>query len=123
MSHVVKCKDNMKNRGALDTAIQNLGLQNLGQGTFKLYGGRQVTGLGVTLPDWKFPIVINPETGEASYDNYGGSWGKQIELDKLVQRYSIEVAQEQALLSGYTVTEKELENGDVELEMVQLATA
>jgi len=121
MSHVVKCKVDLKAGSALDDAIKQLGLEDLGQGTFELYGRNKATGRGVKLPDWNYPIVI-ADNGEVKYDNYGGSWGKQVELDKLVQRYSVEAAQEQALLSGYTVNETTLENGDIELECQQLAT-
>lgn len=122
MSHVVTCKVEMKNRDALNAAIDHLGLENLGQGKHRLYG-RSVDGVGLKLPDWNYPVVINPETGEAFYDNYGGSWGKQLELDKLVQRYSIEVAEAQAMESGYNVETVDQENGDVELIMTQLASS
>lgn len=122
MSHVVTCKVEMKNRDALNAAIDHLGLENLGQGNHRLYG-RSVDGVGLKLPDWNYPVVINPETGEAFYDNYGGSWGKQLELDKLVQRYSIEVAEAQAMESGYNVETVDQENGDVELIMTQLASS
>lgn len=123
MSHVVKCKVEMKNQSILEKAMEHLGLKNLGVKTHELYGGQSATGLGMSLPGWNFPVVVNLENGEAAYDNYNGSWGKQVELDKLVQRYSIEAALEQAVLSGYTVDEQQLENGDVELNMYELAGA
>ena len=122
MSHIVKCTVEMKNKAALDAAIEHLGLENLGEKTHDLYNRQKANGVGVKLPDWNYPVVINTETGEAKYDNYGGSWGKQTELDKLVQRYSIEVAKEQGVAGGYTCVEETQENGDVELTMTQLAS-
>ncbi len=122
MSHVVTCKVEMKNRDALNAAIEHLGLENLGQSSHKLYSGVK-DGVGLKLPDWNYPVVINPDTGEAFYDNYGGSWGKQSELDKLVQRYAIEVAEAQAIEQGYNVETVDQENGDVELIMTQLASS
>ena len=123
MSHIVKCTVQMKNKSALDLAIAELGLENLGDKTHTLYNNQKAKGVGVKLPDWNYPVVINTETGEAKYDNYGGSWGKQQELDKLVQRYSVEVSKEQAVAGGYTCVEEMQENGDVELTMTQLASA
>lgn len=122
MSHIVKSKLKLMDLDKVKTAAEHNGFQILGEGTHKMYNNQRATGLAITLPDWSYPVVIDKE-GTAHYDNYGGHWGKQIELDKLCQRYAIEVASEQALLDGYMVTENELENGDVELEMVQYATS
>ena len=51
------------------------------KGKHKLYGGNVYEGIGLQLPGWNYPVVINTETGLASYDNFNGSWGKEIELD------------------------------------------
>lgn len=123
MSHIVKCKVEMKNEGCLNKAISALGLQNLGNKVHDLWNGQKAQGIGVKLPEWSYPVVINPETGEAKYDNYRGSWGKQVELDKLVQEYSAQVAEEQALMSGYTVEREYAENGDLELNMTAVVSS
>lgn len=120
MSHVVKCRVEMKNSNALNAAIDHLKLENLGQGTHTLYNNQKATGIAVKLPAWNYPVVINTETGEAKYDNYGGHWGKQVELDKLVQRYAVETAREQALLSGMTIEEHTEQNGDITLRMQEV---
>ena len=122
MSHVVKCKVEMKDQGCLEKAIAHLGLKNLGTKRHALFNGQVAEGLGVSLPGWHYPVVINHAQGEAVYDNYKEGWGKQIELDKLVQRYAIETALRQAISGGYTYQENVLENGDVELLMTQLVT-
>lgn len=106
----------------LNRSITKLGLTNLGEGRHKLFDGSVHSGIAVKLPGWQYPVVIDHVKGEAFYDNYGGSWGKQIELDKLVQRYTIEVAADQAIAGGYTFAENVLANGDVELEMTAVAS-
>lgn len=119
MSHIVRSDLKLVDREKVKSAAEHNGFKIIGEGNHKMYGGQRATGLAITLPGWNHPVVID-EKGVAHYDNFGGSWGKQVELDKLCQRYAIEVANEQALVEGYMVSENVLENGDVELEMVQL---
>lgn len=123
MSHIVKCKVEMKDEESLRAAIEHLGLELVDGGVNKkhiLYNRQEAQGIGFKLPGWSYPVVVNPESGEAKYDNYNGSWGKQTELDKLVQRYSICRTQKEAEAQGYTVVEEVQENGDVELTMTSL---
>jgi len=122
MSHIVKAKVQMEHKQCLIRAAEHLGLQNLGEGRHKLYGRQHAEGIAFKLPDWNHPVVINTETGEVSYDNYGGSWGKQVELDKLVQRYSIERTKEEAeIAGGYTFEETvNPETGEVTVEMEEV---
>lgn len=125
MSHTVTCKVEMRDENSLRRAIDHLNLPLVEGGrigTHKLYGGQSAHGIAIQLPNWRHPVVIDPVTGTAKYDNFNGSWGKQIELDKLVQRYSIERTMEEAQVVGYNVEENTLENGDVELVMTQVAS-
>jgi hypothetical protein len=46
------------------------------QGIFRLFSG-EVTGLGVNLPDWRYPAVFHTEMGQAHYDIFGGRWGEE----------------------------------------------
>lgn len=123
MSHIVKSKVEMKNISCLERAIEGLKLENLGRKVHKLYAGQTAEGIGISLPAWNHPVVINPETGIAAYDNFGGSWGKQIELDKLVQRYTLEVTRDEAIAGGYNYEETTCENGDIQLVATQLVSA
>ena len=113
----------MKNKPMVMESIRQLGLECLGEGKHKLFSNQTAEGIAFKLPGWSYPVVINPISGEAVYDNYGGNWGAQIELDKVVQRYSLEVAKEQAMLSGFSTTEEKLENGDVKLRMEAIQTS
>jgi len=121
MSHVVQVRNiQCKDEQALIQACSHLGL-SCKEGTHQLFGSQKATGLAVNLPGWRYPVVIDTKTGEAKYDNYNGSWGKQDELDKLIQRYAIEAAKNEGALHGFQSVEHELENGDVRLEMVSYA--
>jgi len=123
VSHVNLVKVAMTNREAIMAAAEKLKLRFIGEKTHELYGNQKATGLGFTLPGWSHPVVIDPATGIAAYDNYGEHWGKQIELDKLVQGYGVEVTRAEANRLGAFCEERVLENGDVELEMSLLVTA
>ena len=74
-----------------------------------------VTGLLVQLPNWKYPIVCQVETGEVKFDNYGGKWGAQEELEKFIQSYAVEMTKIEARKKGHTVSEQQLQDGSVKL--------
>ena len=46
------------------------------QGKAELYSG-EASGLLVQLPDWTYPAVIDVQSGELRFDNYGGAWKGQ----------------------------------------------
>lgn len=119
MSHVVQvrniqCTDEI----ALRSACEKLGLKVRDKGRHKLYGSQTAEGIAVDLPGWSHPVVINTDNGECRYDNFNGSWGKQDELDKLIQRYAIEAARNDANARGLQSMEETLENGEIKLTMV-----
>jgi hypothetical protein len=123
VSHVNLVKVAMTDRAAIKAAAEKQNLKFLGEKTHELYNSQKATGLGFTLPGWSYPVVIDPATGIAAYDNYGEHWGKQIELDKLVQGYGVEVTRAEANRLGALCEERVLANGDIELEMSLLVTA
>jgi len=84
------------------------------QGTFPLYSS-EATGLGVQLPRWRYPVVCETTTGQVRYDNFGGRWGEQVELDRLLQSYAVEKARIEARKQGHTVTEQALADGSIKL--------
>lgn len=132
MSHTVTVKVEMKDTEAIQDAIDRMdgahfvkpggknrkyeqaGSLDEAKGRHQIYSG-SFEGVGVQLPGWHYPVIINTETGEVKYDNYNGHWGPQENLDELVQMYSVEKARVEALLHGLTVQEEELENGDIKL--------
>jgi len=84
MSHIVTIKTKVTDPAALLAACRRLGLEEPTQGTARLFSSN-ATGLIVKLPGWTFPAVIDTAAGEVKFDTYNGAWGKQEELDKLLQ--------------------------------------
>jgi hypothetical protein len=114
MSHLVTIKTKVTDPTALAAACQRLKLEPPLQGTAQLFS-ESATGLIIKLPGWHYPVVADVGTGEVKFDNYGGSWGSQVELDKLLQAYAVEKAKIEARRVGNTVTEQTLPNGSVKL--------
>lgn len=106
MSHTVKVAVSLSNREFLEAAREKLNLPAFKEGRHQLYDGTQMNGLALQLPNWRYPIVIDIAKGEAKYDNYGGTWGKQVELDKLCQAYAVEAGRSSFASQGYTVVEE-----------------
>jgi hypothetical protein len=79
-----------------------------------LFSGR-VIGLAVQLSGWTFPAVCQLESGQVHFDNYGGRWGDEKELDRFLQAYAVEKARIEARKKGYTVTEQSLADGSIKL--------
>jgi len=73
------------------------------------------TGWAVRLPDWRYPIVCDVNTAEIAFDNFGGRWGNQNQLDRFLQSYAVELATMEARKNGHSVTEQSLEDGSVKL--------
>jgi hypothetical protein len=114
MSHIVEIKTEVRDPVAIRAACERLKLPPPVQGTFELFSG-SVTGIGVKLPGWRYPAVCDTATGQVRYDNYGGAWGDQSQLDRLLQRYAIEKATIEARRKGHTVTEQSLSDGSIKV--------
>lgn len=116
MSHTVEIKTEVRDADAVASACRRLGLPESRNGAASLFQG-EATGLLVQLPGWNYPIVITPETGKIQFDNYGGLWGDQAQLDRFLQAYAVEKAKIEACKQGYTVTEHVLSDGSIDLNI------
>jgi hypothetical protein len=114
MSHIVQIQTELRDPAAISAACRRLNLAQPVQGTVRLFSS-QATGLSVQLPGWNYPVVCDTSTGQAKYDNYGGRWGKQAELDKFLQAYAVCKAQIEARKKGHSVTEQALADGSIKL--------
>ena len=114
MSHIVTIKSEVRDANAVRSGCRRLRLPQPVQGTHRLFSG-QTTGLGVQLPDWKYPVVCELENGQLRYDNYGGRWGDQKHLDAFLQAYAVEKAKIESRRKGHSVTESQLADGSVKL--------
>ena len=114
MSHVVVIDTEIRDPVALGLACQRINVPAPQWRTASLFSN-QATGYCVELPEWKYPVVCNTDTGHLSLDNFGGRWGEQRELDRLMQAYACEKAKLEARRNGHTVTEQTLADGSIKL--------
>jgi hypothetical protein len=114
LSHTVTIQTLVRDRTAVEAACRRLGLAPPVEGMTELYSG-EVRGLAVRLPDWDYPVVADLTTGEVKFDNFGGRWGNQKELDKFLQAHAVEKAKIEARKRGHAVTEQQLADGAIKL--------
>lgn len=114
MSHIVSIQTQIKDVVALRHAASRLSLPEPVDGTVKLFSS-EATGWQVQLPQWRYPVVADVETGSLAYDTYQGRWGDPAQLDQLLQRYAVEKTTLEARRQGHTVLEQPLEDGSIKL--------
>jgi hypothetical protein len=114
MSHVVTIETQVRDPEALRLACRRNSLEAPIHGTTKLFNA-EVTGYLISLPRWRYRVACNTDTGEVLFDNYGGSWGEQAHLDRLMQSYAIEKTKIESRKQGHSVTEQSLADGSIKL--------
>lgn len=117
MSHIVQIKTELRDPVAINAACKRLGLKQPTTGKFRVYSVER-EGIGINLPDWHFPVVVNTTTGAVDYDNYNGNWGPQKHLDSFLQAYAVEKAIYEAQKGGYSVFEETLPDGSIKLNIM-----
>lgn len=117
MSHTTTIDLQFKHEAAILAAARELNLPVPVRGTASLYQShsKNLSGLIVRLPGWKFPVIIDTATGTAQFDNYNGMWGSNAELNKFKQLYGVHAAQNLLRQQGKTFTRKTLTNGSIQL--------
>ena len=118
MSHVVKIQTKIHDPKAVFAACERLHLPTPAVKTVELFS-ESVTGLAVNLPDWLFPVVVDTLTGSIRFDNYGGRWGKQDELNGFLQAYAVEKTRLEARKQGHTIHEQTLDDGSIRLQVFE----
>jgi hypothetical protein len=114
MSHIVTIELEIRDPAAVHAACDRLGLKTPVEGTHELFSGK-VQGLGVQLPQWKYPVVCNTPEGVLKYDNFGGRWGEQRHLDSFMQAYAVEKSIIEARRKGYSCIEQTQSDGSIRL--------
>ena len=114
MSHIVTIKTEIRDAIALCSACRRLGLEEPKHETVQLFSD-EATGHVVRLPDWRYPMVCDLASGTINFDNFGGRWGKQCELDRLIQAYATESVKLQARKQGHSIREQSLVDGSIKL--------
>jgi hypothetical protein len=118
MSHVVTIQSKIHDPAAVTAACARLGLAAPKQGTAKLFSG-EATGLVVQFEGWQYPTVIDTLTGAVRFDDFGGHWGDRRQLDRFVQMYSVEKTKLEARKRGYQLSEEQLADGSIKVQIVQ----
>lgn len=116
MSHIVTINTEIRDAAAIRAACQRLKLPQPVQGATKLFSG-EVTGLAVQLPDWRYPVVCDTNSGTLHFDNFNGRWGDPEKLGQLLQMYALEKARLEANKVGHTCTETQLTDGSIKLSI------
>lgn len=117
MSHTSEVATQIRDLSAIIAACTELGLPHPQNETVRLFDGTEHTGITVRLKGWKFPVVIDTKSGKLHYDNYGGSWGKQAELNRFTQIYGVAKATKIARSKGYQIQRSVLSNGTIRLSV------
>ncbi len=114
MSHIVSIQTEVRDPVAVRSACERLSLPQPTHGTFKLFTST-ATGLGVQLPEWRYPVVCDTTNGQLAYDNFGGRWGEQRQLDRFLQGTRSRSAGWKRGGRVITVTEQSLADGSIKL--------
>jgi len=115
VSHIVEIKTKLTDPTILAEVCGQLGLE-IRNGRHQLFSA-SVSGNGIKLNGWQYPIVVKDD-GTVAYDNYGGKWGDISRLNELVQMYSIAKVRAEAKRKGYSVSETRLADGSVKLTIM-----
>jgi len=113
MSHTMNVSIEMNDKAAILAAAKRLGYK-VEEGPHKLYASTE-EGIGVWLPDWRYPIVVQEK--KIAMDNYNGRWGSETEVNKFRAYYGLEKAKAEARKKGYRVWEKMNDKNELELKI------
>ena len=114
MSHIVTIKTEVRDAVAIRAACARLHVAEPTHGTAKLFSS-SATGLLVQLPEWRYPVVCQTETGQVHFDNFQNRWGDRAHLDRFLQIYAVEKARLKARKQGYGLVEQSLADGSIKL--------
>jgi len=114
VSHIVTIQTEVRDAAAVKAACQRLSLRSPVEGSVQLFSG-VAQGFAVQLPGWLYPVVCDLAAGQLRFDNYGGQWGQQAELDHFLQAYAVEKTRIEARRYGHTVHEQPLTDGSIRL--------
>lgn len=114
MSHIVEIQTQVRDSVAVEAACQRLQWPPPQEGVHQLFR-RSETGLGVRLPEWRYPVVCDLTSGTLKYDDFEGRWGDRRYLDRFLQTYAVEQATRVARRQGHSVIEQPLPDGSIRL--------
>jgi hypothetical protein len=114
MSHTATIELAIKSMPALRSACIETATPFEELTSVRLYDGALVEDcFSFTPKNWKYPVAA--KEGKLYFDNYEGAWGNIDELNRIRQRYAVNVQKEAARARGYRVREERLSDGKVKL--------
>jgi len=116
VSHIVSIQTEIRDPAAIRAACGRLSLPEPVFGETKLFSSWAV-GWAVKLPEWLYPVVCDVTTAKIAFDNFEGRWGDPKQLDRFLQRYSVEKARIEARRQGHTVSEEQLADGSIRVRI------
>ena len=114
MSHIVQIQTEVRDPVAIGVACERLLLPAPVFGEVQLFSSSAV-GWAVRLPQWRYPVVCDVASARIVFDNFGGRWGEQRQLDCFLQKYAVEKTRLEARKRGHSVVEQPLSDGSVKL--------
>lgn len=112
MSHITRRTSAIKSVDLLKKACKRVpGAEYIGR--VDTARGAPNGGYQFKLKNWNSPVTVDINTGECAFDNYGGRWGKETELDAVKQGYAVEAAKAQAEAEGHEFIEEKLSDGSI----------
>ena len=116
MSHLVQIQTEIRDPLAIRAACGRLALPEPVFGETQLFSSLAV-GWAVQLPEWRYPVVCDVATAKIAFDNFGGRWGAQRQLDNFLQAYAVEKTKREARLAGHTAIEQALPDGSIRVQI------
>lgn len=117
MSHIATVKIKIKDMQALEAVCRELNIPVVAKRQqASMYSGEIEAAATLKLPGWRYPVVVQPD-GTVKFDNYGGRWGDQDQLNRVLRRYSERVTAQQARRMGMTVRRQEQSDGSIVLRL------
>lgn len=106
MSHTVSIEATLTDHGCVQSAAKALNWQVLETKEHALFSSKE-TGLGIQIPNWKYPVVVKQD-GSLKFDDYNGRWGNLADINKLKQGYTVALLTKTAQRQGHRVTQRQV---------------
>lgn len=114
MSHIVTIQTEIRDPAAIRCACRRLALAEPVHRTVELYSGEAI-GWAVELPEWRYPLVCQTDSGQLRFDNFEGRWGDPVQLDRFRQAYAVAKSRLEAQRQGHTLIEQSQADGSIRL--------
>jgi hypothetical protein len=105
---------------AMAAACRRLGLPEPVQGTAQFPSG-EARGLLVHLTGWRFPLVIDTESGTVRFDVLQFERGEEAQLQRFLQAYAVERCRLESQKKGEHLSEQRLQDGSIKLQIIEEA--